>query len=260
MSQKKGYVDPQYLQAAAVLFGPIKRRTYELMQIHPGHIALDLGCGPGIDTTAIGRLVGPTGCVIGIDHDLHMLAEAKRRVARLGMESHVFHHQGDAATLALDTNCVDTCRSERLFEHLSNSNLTLTEMVRVTRPGGWIVVADMDWGTMSVHSHELDVERGLARIRAERMLLNGYAGRQLRGLFTQSGLIDVAVEMVPLHTTDYELAHYLGRLDKVEQGALDAKILDADDIHRWRSGLARAQQEETFFASVSLVIVAGRKP
>ena len=43
---------------------------------------LDLGCGTGFTTVSLAHLVGPTGKVIGIDHDLNKINFAKQIVAR----------------------------------------------------------------------------------------------------------------------------------------------------------------------------------
>jgi hypothetical protein len=56
-------------------------------------------------------------------------------------------------------------------------------MARVTKPGGWVVVWDADWGTLSINTPEVELERRLVRVHAERELNNGYAGRQLYELF-----------------------------------------------------------------------------
>jgi ubiquinone/menaquinone biosynthesis C-methylase UbiE len=74
MSQPKGYVDADYLDATTRLMASSKRRSYELMHLEPGHRVLDVGCGPGSDTLAISDLVGPAGEVYGADYDAQMVA------------------------------------------------------------------------------------------------------------------------------------------------------------------------------------------
>ena len=82
MSKSKGYVDPAYLQAAANRVKHIKKVSYERMQIKPGHKVIDVGCGPGTDTITLGRCVGPSGQVVGIDYDEGMIAQAELRAKR----------------------------------------------------------------------------------------------------------------------------------------------------------------------------------
>lgn len=115
MSQPKGYVDSEYLQAAARLLHPAKERSYVLMQMQPGHKVLDVGCGPGTDTITLGQIVGSTGRVWGVDYDAAMVAEADRRAENAGVSAWVKHRQADASALPWEANEFDACRSERLF-------------------------------------------------------------------------------------------------------------------------------------------------
>lgn len=260
MSQDRGYVDVSYLQTAAELLAPIKQRSYALMHIQPGQRVLDVGCGPGIDTTALGQQVGCKGHVIGVDYDTAMLAAADQYAAQAGVGAWVEHWQGDATALAFDSGQFDACRSERLFMHLSHPERALAEMVRVTRSGGWIVVLDPDWGTFSVDTSEVDIERRLAHFRAERLLHNGYAGRQLYRLFKQSQLLDIALEPFPVHAISYAHIRYLGRLDEVEQQAVATGVITTAELHRWQTYLKHADSSGSCFASLSLIMAAGRKP
>ena len=86
MSQPKGYVDADYLDAAARLMAPSKRRSYELMHLEPGHRVLDVGCGPGSDTLSINKLVGPAGEGYGADYDAQMVAQANERAHQACLE------------------------------------------------------------------------------------------------------------------------------------------------------------------------------
>lgn len=260
MSHQLGYVDARYLQAAAELFAPIKERSYDLMRIQAGQCILDVGCGPGIDCVHIAQRVGPEGRVICIDQDGNMLAEAERRAHKTGVSEIAEHRRGDAAALPLDSEYFDACRSERLFLHLPQPDKAMAEMARVTKPNGRIVVVDTDAATISFDTRETETERKLFRFRAEKLLNNGYSGRQLYRLFRQSHLVDIQIEMLPLHTTDYTLARYIAGLDETEQKAAEQGFISRTELDNWHRDLDNAADGNTFFASVSVVMVAGRKP
>jgi ubiquinone/menaquinone biosynthesis C-methylase UbiE len=259
MSQPKGYVDSGYLQAAARLLLPAKQRSYAFMQIRPGYKVLDVGCGPGTDTVALGQIVGSTGRVWGVDTDAAMVAEADQRAENLGVSAWVKHQQADAAALPWEANEFDACRSERLFQHLASPEQALAEMARVTKPGGWVVVLDTDWGTLSTDTEETDIERRLARVCVERCLQNGYSGRQLYRLFRRRNLEDITIEMIPAIVTSYALARLIAILDRVEKEALAAGILTEQELERWHSSLECADREGFFFNSCSMVLFGGRK-
>jgi ubiquinone/menaquinone biosynthesis C-methylase UbiE len=57
----------------------VKQQVTDMLDLHPGHIVLDAGCGTGDDAQAMARLVGPEGQVIGLDTDEAILEEARRR-------------------------------------------------------------------------------------------------------------------------------------------------------------------------------------
>ena len=260
MSQLKGYVDADYLQMAAQLLKQGKQRSYALMQIQPGHKVLDVGCGPGTDTVPLAQLVGPTGLVAGVDYDENMVALADQRAGQAGVSAWVKHRQADVtAALPFADDTFDSCHSERLFQHLLSPKHALSEMARVTKPNGWVVVLDTDHGTKSFDTPEVDIERRLARVAAERCLINGYAGRQLYRLFKRQGLVDINLETLSIAFLNYALARQANFLDKVEHEALAAGIITDDELKRWRESLEKADAEGVFFASGIGVLIAGRK-
>ncbi len=259
MSNPKGYVDPEYLRIMGNVLNHIKQRSYTLMQIQPGHKVLDLGCGPGTDTIPLASLVGANGQVIGADNDEAMIAEAGQRAEQAGVNTWVRHQRVDAVSLPFETAYFDSCRSERLFQHLPNPARALSEMTRVTKPGGWVVVVDSDWGSLSTDSEKTDIERRLARFLAESSLHNGYSGRQLYRLFKQQNLADISFEVFPVATTNYALARQATQAEKIEQEALKAGVITAKELLRWQSGLEQADSEGVYFSSVNLMMLAGRK-
>jgi SAM-dependent methyltransferase len=221
---------------------------------------LDVGCGPGTDTIPLAQLVGATGQVVGVDYDEAMTAEADQRAADAGVSVWVKHRHADAASLPFDPDSFDSSRSERLFQHLPHPERVLSEMVRVTKPGGWIVVLDTDHSTMSVYTSEVEIEQRLWRFRTEHCILNGFAGRQLYRLFKQQRLQDVSIEMCPISVTDYGVARRAALLDEVERDALAAGIVTANELQRWHRSLEQADAQGMYFSSVNQVMVSGRKP
>ena len=259
MSQPKGYVDPEFLRVIGNLFNHIKQRSYALMQIQSGHKVLDLGCGPGTDTIPLAPLVGVNGQVIGADYDETMIAEAEQRAEQAGVNTWVRHQRADAMSLPFETDYFDSCRSERLFQHLLNPAQALSEMTRITKSGGWVVVLDTDWGSLSTDSDETDIERRLARFLAESFLHNGYSGRKLYRLFKQQNLADISFEVFPVATPNYALARQGTQAERNEQEALKAGVITSEELQRWHTGLEQADSEGVFFCSVNVMMFAGRK-
>lgn len=253
-----GYADTEYLRLAAELAQHDKQRTYAAMRLQSGFRVLDVGCGPGLDTIPLAHLVGESGEVVGVDYDAAMVAEANCRAAEAGVSGRIQHLVADAAALPFEAARFDACRSERLFQHVADPGAVLAEMLRVTRAGGWIVVLETDYATLSIESEEVDIERRLARFATGRVR-SGYAARRLYGLFKRQHLLDVELEVYPQVFTRYEHVRR-GWLDGVEREARAAGSLTEAELARWRASLEGSAAEDAFFATLNHNLVAGRKP
>lgn len=60
----------------------MRGRAIDLLDLHPGETVVDLGCGTGVNLSALADAVGGTGRVIGVDLSSKMLAQARRRANR----------------------------------------------------------------------------------------------------------------------------------------------------------------------------------
>lgn len=252
-----GGVDRNYLTQAAALVNSAKQLSYEWMALQPDMQVLDVGCGPGIDTVELARRV-PRGQVKGVDRDPVMIHDADELARAAGVLERVEHVEADATSLPFPDASFHAVRSERLFQHLTDPAAALAEMVRVTRPGGRVVVLDTDWGSHSVDSPDVRVERALAHTLAETSLANGYSGRRLYGLVRRAGLRDVEVSVLPVMVTDHTLWRVIARLDQVEKDAVAARSVSEAALDRWRTTMER--DAETFFGAVNMILVAGTKP
>jgi ubiquinone/menaquinone biosynthesis C-methylase UbiE len=107
---------------------------------------LDLGCGSGASTAAVLRswadagLPGDRLAVTGVDASTGMVAQARRKPWADGTEFVVSDAVAHLATLR--TASVDGILASYLLRNVPDRGKLVTEMVRVLRPGGSLVVHD----------------------------------------------------------------------------------------------------------------------
>src|SRR5262249_17521836 len=153
----------------------------------------------------------------------------------------------------------DACRSERLLQHTRDAASALGEMLRVTRPGGQVVVADADWGTLSIDSGERDTERRVVEF-VRRTLGNAFAGRELFRLFGEAGLAGVAVGAWPIVWTDYAAFRATSlSFPGFDRQVVRSGMVSARAFARFVAGLREADRRGVFFASGTVFLVSGVK-
>lgn len=255
-----GVVSASDLRRLALLTADLKRRIRCLLDLAPGKRVLDVGCGPGLDASAVAECVTPGGRVAGIDYDASMIRAACTADAhRADGASPVWYQVADAAAIPYRTNTFDACYCERVLQHTPDAAIVVREMTRVTRRGGVIVIADTDWATLSIDAEDATVERTLVRFVGD-TLRNGFAGRQLRRLMKDEGITDVEVEMWPIVWTDYQLFRSTSlSLIQMDRRAIGAGALSADDVARLDEALIDADRRGVFFASAAVIVARGRK-
>lgn len=108
----------------------------EWLNIQPGGIALDVGCGPGPVTASLARAVGPSGLALGVDISEPMLA----RAVRAESSPQTGFLRADAQALPLRDDAVDAVTSIAVLQLIPDPAAALAEMGRVLRPGGRLAV------------------------------------------------------------------------------------------------------------------------
>src|SRR5262249_3421484 len=67
-------------QSQDIVLGPILQATLERAQLRQGERVVDIGCGTGATSIALGERVGPSGKVLGVDISAPMLARVAERL------------------------------------------------------------------------------------------------------------------------------------------------------------------------------------
>jgi arsenite methyltransferase len=95
--------------------------------------------------------VGEEGSVVGVDTSAAMLGVAAKRV---GGSANADFRQGDATELPVEDGDFDAALSVQVLEYVADPTAALRELRRALRPGGRVVIWDVDWATLSWHSED----------------------------------------------------------------------------------------------------------
>ena len=230
-----------------------KQLMLERIALVPGEAVLDVGCGPGTDVFDMVELVGPSGRLVGLDASEVMIAEARRRAKALHVP--VSFEVGDVQALSFPNATFDVCRAERLLEHLPDAERALTEMVRVTRTGGRIVVFDFDWDTLIIDHPDKETTRTIVLSYSDAMR-NGWIGRQLPRLLKEQRLEVLSIDPVQVFV-HYALAELFlgGHLALLQANG----TLSARKARQWWEHLQRSDERGTLLISFTAFIVVGAK-
>jgi len=119
-----------------------RERVVELCPVESGDHVLDVGCGLGYEARRLSQLVGDGGRVVVLDVSAAFVEEARKRSRDMPEVPEFL--TGDAVDLKFEDGIFDVCRSERVLLYVSDPAQAITEMARVTKPAGKVIVHNFD--------------------------------------------------------------------------------------------------------------------
>jgi ubiquinone/menaquinone biosynthesis C-methylase UbiE len=120
----------------------LRRRACELAAIQEGASLLDVGCGTGSLALEAFRRAGSAGHVAGVDPGVRQIARARSKARRAGFP--IEFQVGVIERLGFADASFDIVLSTMMLHHLPDDlkHRGLSEVARVLRPGGRLVVGD----------------------------------------------------------------------------------------------------------------------
>jgi ubiquinone/menaquinone biosynthesis C-methylase UbiE len=237
------------------LLRELKALAIERTGIGPGRRVLDVGCGFGLETLRLAALVRPGGAVSGIDLSQDFIAEARRRAAAAGLEVDLV--PGDAQQLPYPDGAFDVARVERVLIYLDDPARALSELVRVTRPGGRIAIIAPDFDTNTVNVDDPALVRAVLAHEADTAVVNPRLVRDLRGHLLDLGLVDVEIASRMVVFTPDLGARYFGHLG---EAAAAAGVVDAAAGQRWTSTIEALHRADRLFGAIGYYLFTATRP
>jgi ubiquinone/menaquinone biosynthesis C-methylase UbiE len=154
----------------------VREKALAAADIRPGQVAVDLGAGTGFITEGLLR----AGLrVIAVDASQAMLEEVRRKFASSDL---LDLRLGEAERLPVEDAAVDRVLANMYLHHVERPAHAIREMARILKPGGRLVITDLD-----EHSYEF-----LRTEQQDRWL--GFKREDVRAWFEAAGLEEVRVD------------------------------------------------------------------
>ena len=161
---------------------------------------LDVGAGTGEFSARMADLL-PESQVLGVELLPDSVDLARQRHASLAPR--LRFETGDAFNLAQADNTFDLVANRHMIQSVPHVDRILSELVRVTKPGGRVHVLAEDYAMLHMMSGPLDADvfwrKGPIEF-AERTGTDARIGRRAWSLMRAAGLKDVRVEYVTVDT------------------------------------------------------------
>jgi ubiquinone/menaquinone biosynthesis C-methylase UbiE len=248
------HAERQRLDSLTALYDPGTLELCERLGLGAGLRCLDVGAGTGTLATALAKRVGPTGSVVAVDVNTRFLEPLA------GERLEVW--QADVTHDALPSGPFDLVHARLLLEHLPARERVLAALADAVRPGGWLLIEDLDWATALVIDPPSAVHAKVADAIMRLFVKHGYDphyGRQLPRRLKAAGLVAIGTraESMQVQADPVRgLPQWELLADQLEPGLLDSGLLSADDLERfhalWHDG-------ETVYFAPLMVSCWGRR-
>jgi ubiquinone/menaquinone biosynthesis C-methylase UbiE len=204
----------------------------------PPMLCLDGGCGGGDVAFDMARAVAPGGRVVATDIDAAKLDLARAEAAAEGLHNVDFRHAD--ALHAPAGRRFDLVHARFLLSHLADPLAALKHMRAALRPGGVLVLEDVDFtGYFSYPDHApFQRYRELYRAVARRKGGDPDIGPRLSSLVAQAGFTDIRLSVTQHagHEGDVKLVSAL-TMENIADAVVHEGLAGREEVERLTDAL-----------------------
>ena len=218
-----------------------------LARSSPGDEMLDVACGPGLVACRFAPLVKR---VTGLDLTPAMIRQAEQAQVSHGY-SNMAWQIGDVDSLPFGDASFDIVLTRYSFHHFQQPAKVMAEMMRVCRPGGTVLVADVAQPSQRVEGYD-EIER-----LRDPSHVHALSREEFAGILGDSGLQDLQFAE---YKVEIALEEQLAASFPVPGGAERIREILRADVGVDRCGVAAHWVGAELHYSVPIVVASGRRP
>jgi 2-polyprenyl-3-methyl-5-hydroxy-6-metoxy-1,4-benzoquinol methylase len=221
--------------------------------IAPGWHCCDIGSGAGTVAAWMAEQVGEGGRVVSIDVDTRFQPPS-RGVIEV--------RPADVTREPIGDGEYDLVHARGVLQHLAQREVVLDAMIAAAKPGGWIVVGDVDWiqfDAQEVAEPFATLSRTMRELSVRQHAYDGAWGRMLAHAFISRGLeaVDARGDVWTMHGGTDSAEWYVAALDR----AIDVVPVEMfPDGFAPRDAITQARDPNFAILSPIAVVATGRKP
>ena len=232
----------------------IVRNLMEAVDLRPGESVLELGCGTGVVSRWLAQRTAGKNKIVGVEINPYLLEEAIALTKNERLGEIIEFREGNAEALSLPDDSFDIAVSCTVFEE-GDANRMLTEMVRVTKPGGRVavIIRSVDMPFFVNVPVQADLKSKIEAPGGD-VVDKGCADASLYRRLYEAGLTEVKrfPQMATFDSLKGPWWHFM-------QNRLLGK-LSQEKLNEWQAALAEAESEGTFFLRCRITAQWERSP
>lgn len=182
--------EQERLTLQARVLRPYTEKYFRTAGIAPGMRVLDLGSGVGDVAILAGDIVGPGGCVVGLDRDPISLERARQRTVEQGCSSWVSFQATTLEDFATSER-FDAMVGRFILLYQPDAAATLRRMNSFLKPGGIVVFHEIDFSMVDSNFPVCELWDQVVSLAVETFRRSGLRpdfGRRLARTYLDAGL------------------------------------------------------------------------
>jgi len=243
------------------LFDSASQRHLSALGLDQGWRCLEVGCGAGSLATWLADRVAPTGRVLAIDLDPRFLQSHGR--ANLEVRRQDVVHD------SLEPASFDLVHARAVLCHLTARDAVLARLVDATRPGGWVMIEDVDFGGAAAAMaarYVVPAAEGAVSERIYRAIEAAFAaigadgcyGARVPAALIAAGLADVQAEVHAPVLRGESLGNWVTlSMEHLAPRMVNAGLLAAGEVEHFIQAVA---QPSARYMPPFMVTAWGRRP
>lgn len=156
----------------------VREKAYKIAGVKKGELAADIGSGTGFLSEG---LLQKGVNVIAIDYSEEMINQLQDKY---GQNKSFDCRQGQGESLPIDDTSVDYSMANMYLHHVEDPLISIKEMTRILKPGGKLVITDLD-------EHKFEF---LKTEQFDRWM--GFNRNDIKQWFIEAGLKNVIIDCV----------------------------------------------------------------